>query len=541
MTRALVASCLVVLFAGHDRLFAQKLGSGESFDYDVQADAGEYVSVVAESSGIAFDAQVIMPDGLVMRRLTGPASGRLPIAFVAEASGRYRIRLTGRSTAGVGQVSIRVVERLSADLRVAARPIPLKSAVIAALEQDLKAGTIRDTTAFWDRVASTGTPVVETLPETKDFVLVTFLWRGTASTRNVTVVGSLALPPGFRYNLMSRVAGTDVWFLAKRLPAGARFSYGFSLDGPLAFEGPLFPYQAASRQADPLNAIKTACAPDATRFECLSVAELPGASPQPWIVPSAAVPRGTVRTMRIKSERLGNERSVSVFTPAGYEAGALDHDLLVLFDEGMYLGDVPTPTLLDNLIAARRIRPVVAVLVGNVNRDRELVPNPDFAAFVEHELMSWVRATYRVTRDPRRVVIGGSSLGGLAAASVAMQYPSTFGNVISLSGSYWWAPGARPGDPSNAAVETGWLTREYLRSPTLPLRFWMAAGTFESDPTGSGGGVLETTRHFRDVLLAKGYAVQHVQYPGGHDALSWRGLLPDALMALLAPGDPRLF
>jgi enterochelin esterase-like enzyme len=62
----------------------------------------------------------------------------------------------------------------------------------------------------------------------------------------------------------------------------------------------------------------------------------------------------------------------------------------------------------------------------------------------------------------------------------------------------------------------------------------MAAGTFETDPAGSGGAILETTRHLRDVLLAKGYAVQYVQYPGGHDALSWRGLLPEALIALIA-------
>ena len=167
-----------------------------------------------------------------------------------------------------------------------------------------------------------------------------------------------------------------------------------------------------------------------------------------------------------------------------------------------------------------------------MNRDRELTPNPEFAAFIEHELMPWVRTNYRVTRDPSRVMIGGSSLGGLAAAYVAMQYPATFGNVISLSGAFWWAPDANPGNPANAVLEPGWLTRQYLRSPLLPIRFWMAAGTFETDPTGSGGAILETSRHLRDVLIAKGYAVHYVQFAGGHEALSWRGLLPDALIAL---------
>ncbi len=511
-----------------------RLTGGESRDYVVDANSADYLSIAVDSTGIGVDAQVVMPGGTVMKRFVGPPTGRLVIGFVAQASGQYRIRLTGKSSSQGGQVSIRVAERMSLEQRLAARPTPIKGALITTLEQELMAGTVRDTTAFWNRIAGSGTPVIEALPDTKDLVQVTFLWRGTPDTKNVVVVGSLSLPPGFRYNVMSRLSDTDVWFLTRQLPAGARFAYGFAINGPLIFEGALFAYQVANRQADPFNSNKAGCGPGGTRFECLSVAELTGAVAQPWIVPSPTTPKGTVTATRIKSERLQNERTVSVFTPAAYDAGKVDHDLLVLFDEGTYLGDVATPTILDNLIAAKRIRPVVAVLVGNVNRDRELAANPEFAAFIEHELIPWVRANYRVTNDPRRVVIGGSSLGGLAAAYVAMRYPATFGNVISLSGSFWWAPGARPGDPANAALEPGWLTKEYLRSEVLPLRFWMAAGTFETDPTGSGGAVLETTRHLRDVLLAKGYAVQYVQYPGGHDALSWRGLLPEALMALTA-------
>jgi enterochelin esterase family protein len=65
------------------------------------------------------------------------------------------------------------------------------------------------------------------------------------------------------------------------------------------------------------------------------------------------------------------------------------------------------------------------------------------------------------------------------------------------------------------------------------LRFHLAAGTFESDKNGGGGEILETTRHLRDVLLAKGYEVHYQQFVGGHDGLSWRGMFADGLIALL--------
>jgi enterochelin esterase-like enzyme len=510
-----------------------QLAAAESRDWPIDAAAGEFVSLAIESAGIAVDAHVIMPDQTVMKRFAGPATGRLPISFVADAAGRYGIRLTGRGTSGTGRVTIRIVERRSLEQRITATAPPVKSPTIAALERELAASSSRDTTAFWKRVAERGTPIVDALPDNNDSVDVTFLWRGTPATKNVVVVGSFALPPGFRYNVMSRLGDTDVWFLTKRLPAGARFRYGFGIDGPLVFDGPLFAQQVANRQADSFNRARIGCGPNGTQHECLSAAELPGASPQPWMAASSTMPKGKVTSTRIKSERLKNERSITVYTPAGYDASTSEHDLLVLFDEGMYVSDIPLPTILDNLIGSNTIRPVVAILVGNVNRDRELVPNPDFAAFIEHELMPWVRASYRVSKDPRRAVLGGTSLGALAAAYVAMRVPAMFGNVVSLSGAFWWAPGANPGVPENASVEPAWLTAEYIRSPRLPLRFWMAAGTFETDPTGSGGAILETSRHLRDVLLAKGYQVDYVQFPGGHDVLSWRGLLPEALIALL--------
>jgi hypothetical protein len=87
---------------------------------------------------------------------------------------------------------------------------------------------------------------------------------------------------------------------------------------------------------------------------------------------------------------------------------------------------------------------------------------------------------------------------------------------------------------ADATTEPNWMAKQFLSSPTLPVRFYLDAGTFEADQSGNGtGDILDATRHLRDVLLAKGYRVDYQQFVGGHSELSWRGTLADGLIALL--------
>ncbi|MEN0106170.1 MAG: alpha/beta hydrolase-fold protein, partial [Pseudomonas sp.] len=188
-----------------------------------------------------------------------------------------------------------------------------------------------------------------------------------------------------------------------------------------------------------------------------------------------------------------------------------------------YLGKVPTPTILDNLIAQGRIPSTAVVLIDNPSpeaRGAELPPNPEFVRFLAEELVPWVRQQ-GIDASPARTVIAGSSFGGLAASYAALKHPQLFGNVISQSGSYWWSP---------TGQEPEWLTRAFIDAPRLPVRFYLEAGRFEA---GNGQlGIFETTQHLRDVLRAKGYDVQHREWSSGHDYLNWRGTLAEGLIAL---------
>ena len=75
------------------------------------------------------------------------------------------------------------------------------------------------------------------------------------------------------------------------------------------------------------------------------------------------------------------------------------------------------------------------------------------------------------------------------------------------------------------------LVRQFIQSQTLPLKFYIEVGRYET--TFPFSPLLET-RRFRDVLQAKGYGVAYSEFVGGHNEVSWRGSFANAIMALTA-------
>jgi enterochelin esterase-like enzyme len=143
----------------------------------------------------------------------------------------------------------------------------------------------------------------------------------------------------------------------------------------------------------------------------------------------------------------------------------------------------------------------------------------------------WVRQGWNVTRDAHRVIVTGSSAGGLAAAYVAFARPDLFGNVWSQSGAFWRGAEGSNGPPWE------WLTREVQAAPRKDIRFYLDVGELEDHATlgGSGPNFRDSNRRFRDALKAKGYEVTYTEVPGGNHAERWwRVRLPDGIVALSA-------
>lgn len=407
---------------------------------------------------------------------------------------------------------------------------------IEALKNQLRKGNRSALGQFWEEVRKTGTPLVERLPSDGQHILVTFLWRGSEDTRNVVIFSqAVGLSPAD--NQLERLAESDVWYRSYTFPKDARFLYKLSPNDdltPLTTPNLDWEKRFAGVRLDPLNPKRYPPAVPATDKSVQSVVELPDAAAQGWVWRRSNVARGHVEQEKIASGILKNERRLWVYLPANYQASGKAYALVILFDGEDYMERVPTPTILDNLIAAGRIPPTVAVLVDNPGpqeRERELPCYRPFADFLSKELLPWIRQRYRVTTDPSRTVVAGSSYGGLAATCAGLWYPQEFGNILSQSASYWWKP--------EDASEYEWVRRQFSASPKLPLRAFLTVGLMETLPKPGNTNQVEVNRRFRDALKAKGYDIKYTEFDGAHEYINWQGTLPIGLIDLLGTGRAR--
>lgn len=491
-----------------------QLAGGEVATFTTAAGRSDYVTGTLRVTEGRFDLDLVTSDGAHLRRLAEDATGAVEFRYV-EGETPGHLKLTAR---GEGDYSLEILQCLPVSEQIAT-PDPLLSPQLTALAADLSQGG--PTQAFWSAVEAHGTPMIEDAADGRK--IVTFLARG--AKRNVRLFGA----PSGDHEELQRLGDSDVWFKSFVVPNDTRLSY------QLAFDVPDVPGTARDRRiailatakADPLNRHPwPAEAIDAYRQE--SLLELADAPAQPWLA-GTDNRKGSLSSFEVESKTLGNRRTISLYRPAGFDPANPDTLLLFVFDASEYMSKVSLPAILDAMIAAKAIPPVVAVFIANPDREtraRELPDNSDFADFMAGDLLPRVLAETGMAAQPARTILAGSSYGGLAAATVALRHPESFGNVLSLSGSFWWSPAGTPRDRQEYVAAT-------LAEATAPnLRFFLSAGLFESGPHQGTAGILETNRHLRDILVAKGVPVSYREYAGGHDYVVWRGAISDGLIAL---------
>lgn len=334
------------------------------------------------------------------------------------------------------------------------------------------------------------------VPHTENDTTAVFLYRGSASS--VAVAGDFNGWSGQGWSL-ERLASTNLWFRIEHFETDARLDYKIFLNG-------------SNWILDPRNPGRVPGG-----FGANSELAMPGYT-QPWEIESnAAVTAGTLESHTFASTIMGNSRPVKVYLPASYDPNRHEPYPMILYHDGSdYTSLASIETVLDNLIDAERIEPLVAVFVNPLNRETEYATSSTdpFTRLIVEELMPWMEANYHVSTDPSKRAVTGPSYAGLASARHCFEHPEVFGLCAPFSPSFW--------------VSNGALLNTMSQSDLTSIKWYVDWGTYE-------GSIATTGRIFEDFLAQQGADFKTNEWHEGHSWGSWRAH-QDIMLEYFFPG-----
>lgn len=245
---------------------------------------------------------------------------------------------------------------------------------------------------------------------------------------------------------------------------------------------------------------------------------------------------------QFQSQHLQGTRELLIYLPPQYEECPDQRYPVLYLHDGQNLFDAVTAfghqewgvdEAAEELIAAGMIEPLIVVGIYNAGEHRieEFTHIRSrkgqggharrYAQFVVDELKPFIDSTYRTRPGTASTGLGGSSLGGLVTLYMGLHYPGTFGKLISMSPSVWWARRA--------------ILREIKKAQgKFNQKIWLDVGTCEgSDPFSC----VQNVRDLKDALVLRGWELgsdlKLVEDEGaGHDEKAWGFRIRDALMFL---------
>ncbi len=236
------------------------------------------------------------------------------------------------------------------------------------------------------------------------------------------------------------------------------------------------------------------------------------------------------KTLIVETHDIDYKRAITVYIPAQYQEGT-EAPFMVIHD-GPGPNKNPTSnlkTILDNLIAQKRIPPIVVIHIQNGGGDAQGHQrgkeydnmNSVFADYIEDEVLPRVEKNCKVklTKDPDGRAAMGNSSGGSAALIMAWFRNDLYHRVLTTSGTF-----VNQAWPYDAKYPDGaWGFHETLipEEPKKPIRIFISVGDKDLlNPNVMRDGMhdwVEANHRMAKVLKEKGYEYQYLFCQGaGH-------------------------
>lgn len=262
------------------------------------------------------------------------------------------------------------------------------------------------------------------------------------------------------------------------------------------------------------------------------------------------VPHGAVAAVTYYSTALSKFRRMHVYTPPGYEVGQGKFPVFYLLHGASDSDDSwssvgRTGFIIDNLIAAKKVKPMVIVMPAGHTRQTNRGPAPaptvtgstpppdEFVQDFTTDIMPYVEKNYRVLNDRANRAIAGLSMGGSQTLNIAIPNLEKFAYVGVYSSGLLNGAFTRPTPGAPAAVTApapgqltpageAWAKQHAAKLGDANLKkglklFWFA--------TGKDDFLLGTTNATVALFKQHGFAPIYKETAGGHTWLNWRDYL----------------
>jgi enterochelin esterase family protein len=237
------------------------------------------------------------------------------------------------------------------------------------------------------------------------------------------------------------------------------------------------------------------------------------------------VPHGAVAEVTYFSKSLNRFRRMHIYTPPGYELSQGKYPVFYLLHGAFDCDDSWTTVgragfILDNLIAAKKAKPMVVVMpAGHTGPFRfgpgASLPMEEFVKDFESSIMPYIETRYRINTDRQSRAIAGLSMGGAHTLDIAIPNLEKFAYIGVYSSGIFGIIGGPGGPPASPTWETKQLkTLDDAKLKQGLKLFWFA--------TGKDDFLVETTRATVDMFKKHGFDVIYKETSGAHTWINWR-------------------
>jgi enterochelin esterase-like enzyme len=277
------------------------------------------------------------------------------------------------------------------------------------------------------------------------------------------------------------------------------------------------------------------------------------AAPVPEFAALKPVPHGEIRIVWYDSKSLGAQRRMHIYTPPGYDRGSARYPVLYLIhgggqDDATWYADGRAGFILDNLLAAGKIKPMIVVMPNGSTKANQGPPGNDnspdalaaransarsdlhaFLGDLVGDIVPYVDSNYRTLSNRENRAIAGLSFGGAESLWAGTTHLDKFAWIgvfsMGIQGGSDAGAGAIAGSGSDGTPDEFVKANEaFFADPSktneLLKLFWIGVG--KDDHV-----VVNGPKQLSDTLTAHGIHNGFHESDGGHDMTNWQAYFRD--------------